>query len=87
MEEAQGGMEGKEEGKDAGVKEEEVMAALKEKVRQNWLRSQGWHAPNAGQSFAGGTAKASAEINAQRPNKKRKRVTVGKKRKPRFKPF
>jgi uncharacterized protein YjcR len=63
------------------------MAALKEKVIHNWLRRQGWHAPKAGQSFVGGTAKASAEINAQRPNRKRKRVIVGKKRRPRFKPF
>ena len=62
------------------------MAALKEKVRQNWLRGKGWHAPHAGQGFVAGP-KASAEINAQRPNKKRKRVTVGKKRIPRFKPF
>jgi len=62
------------------------VAALKEKVRQNWLRSKGWYAPKAGQGFVSGP-KASAEINAQRPNKKRKRVLVGKKRKPRFKPF
>jgi hypothetical protein len=62
------------------------MAALKEKVRQNWLRGRGWHAPKAGQSFVGGP-QASAEVNAQRPNPKRKRVTIGKKRKPRFKPF
>lgn len=62
------------------------MAALKEKVRQNWLRSQGWHAPHAGQSFVAGP-QASAEVNASAPNRKRKRVTVGKKRKPRFKAF
>jgi hypothetical protein len=62
------------------------MASLKEKVRQNWLRDMGWHAPNAGQPFVSGP-KTSAEINAQRPNRKRKKPLVMKKRKPRFKPF
>jgi hypothetical protein len=62
------------------------MAALREKVRQNWLSSQGFHAPRAGMPFRTGP-QSSAEVNAQEPNRKRKKPLVRKRRKPRFLAF
>jgi hypothetical protein len=61
------------------------VAALKEKVFHNWLRSMGFHAPKAGQFNPG--PRASNEVNAQHPNKKYKRAVSGKKRKPRYRTF
>jgi hypothetical protein len=60
--------------------------ALRDKVRSNWLKKQGFYAPSAGQSFKGGPA-GSAAVNAQAPNRAHKRTVVGKKRKPRYKTF
>jgi len=62
------------------------VASLRDKVRANWMAGKGWYAPSSGQSFKAGP-KAMAEVNAQAPNRKRKKTIVQKARKPRYLSF